>query len=35
MTEYTKKQIQEMLYLIPLDFPVSLEDLKEIFKNEI
>ena len=29
------KEIQAMLKLIPNNFPVTLEDLEEIFKDEI
>lgn len=31
--EYTIEQMQEMLKLIPNDFPVTIEDLEEIFKQ--
>ena len=30
----TPKEIQQMLKLIPNNFPVCLKDLEEIFKNE-
>lgn len=33
--EYTAEQIREMLKLMPLDVAVTIEDLKEIFKNEL
>ncbi len=34
ISKYTIKEIQAMLKLIPNNFPVCLEDLEEIFKDE-
>ena len=33
LMQMNNEEIKEMLKLIPNNFPINLEDLKEIFKN--